>query len=98
VPQLVVSVKVFGSLREIVETPALTFSIESDNKTVHHVLELLARKFGRQLEEELFDAKGSLNPAYSVLVNGRSLETLSGIMTLLNDADVVTILPVIEGG
>jgi molybdopterin converting factor small subunit len=93
-----VSIKIFESQRRFVQTPAFTFLIEGENRTVRHVLELIAGKSAQYLEEESHDVNGRLNRPYSILVSGRSLETLSGMMTLSKNADVVNISPVMEEG
>jgi len=78
-----------GILRTEVEAP--------DRLTVRQLIELLAARYPK-LKEELLDDKGGLKPMYNILVNGRAIEWLNGMDTLLKDGDEVVFIPPAAGG
>ena len=59
----------------------------------------LSRRFGPRFRGEFFSPAGdALGEKIIVLVNGRRVEFLSGLDTLLKDSDTVQIFPVVAGG
>ncbi len=67
-------------------------------KTVEELIKKLVEKYGRRLEEELFDSSGKLKDYYRIVVNGRNIKLLNGVKTQLKDNDLVAIMPPIAGG
>jgi len=89
-----VTLKVFGGLRQLTESPVEERSVPADS-TIDGLwtgLELEAPRFVEKLREGV--AKGYLH----VLLNGRNSVFLDGPDTHLNDGDTVAILPPIGGG
>jgi molybdopterin synthase sulfur carrier subunit len=94
------SVRYFTSLREIVnkKEETLKFS-ESANVTVDTVLKTLAQRYGKRFVEYVYDPKtGDVRSFLQFLVNGKSVATLNGLQTELEDGDVLAILPPVGGG
>lgn len=52
----------------------------------------------QECRERLFDELGELRTDVSLLKNGRSIQTLSGLNTELEDGDEVAIFPTVAGG
>ena len=50
------------------------------------------------VHQRVVDELGSLRPHVNVFVNGESIRYLSGLSTLLTEADEVWILPAVSGG
>ncbi len=61
------------------------------------LLDELVRRFGERMAEQLY-GMGSKKFRTMVIVNGRSINTLSGLYTKLKDGDTVAIFPPISGG
>jgi len=58
--------------------------------TVKTLLIILFKKYGKLRDLILLDGN-RLNPLYRILVNGRDLEHLNGLDTVLKDGDLLTI-------
>ncbi len=89
-------VKFLASLYEL--TGMLKTEVEvPDGLTVRGLIDVLSEKYAR-LREELLDEGGNLKPMYNILVNGRAIEWLGGLDTLLKDGDEVVFIPPAAGG
>ncbi|MDR2035674.1 MAG: MoaD family protein [Coriobacteriales bacterium] len=67
--------------------------------TVGDLLRLLAKRYGKKVEEGLLAPGGlDLGPDAIVLVNGRNIAHLNMLDTPLTDTDAVTIFPLVAGG
>jgi len=89
-------VKFLASLYEL--TGMLKTEVEvPDGLTVRGLIDVLTEKYAR-LREELLDEGGNLKPMYNILVNGRAIEWLGGLDTLLKDGDEVVFIPPAAGG
>lgn len=93
-----ITLKIFGNLKTILAVTEHRIFVEVKGLTVGHILESLTMQYGQQLRQELFDSDGKIRSEYIILVNGRSIASLSGLETKLKDEDVVAILPVLDGG
>ena len=90
-----VTVRTFGSFRELAERE---FEIEiEDGASVVGLLEAVFQLFP-DLESELFSGPGHLKEYVNVLVNGRNVEFLRGLETVLSEGDVLALFPPAEGG
>lgn len=95
-----VSVRFFTSLRELTgrREEALEFSGKG-KVTVNMVLERLSKRHGKGFVEYVFDRKtGEPKGFLQFLVNGRSASALEGLDTVLEDGDVLAIIPPVGGG
>ncbi len=89
-------VKFLASLYEL--TGMLKTEVEvPDGLTVRGLIDVLTEKYAK-LREELLDEGGNLKPMYNILVNGRAIEWLGGLDTLLKDGDEVVFIPPAAGG
>jgi molybdopterin synthase sulfur carrier subunit len=71
----------------------------AEGETVAGLLDLLTTKWGDELASQLFEPGGRV-PRSSVMlmVNGRSVQFLNQLDTVLKDGDELTILPPVGGG
>jgi molybdopterin synthase sulfur carrier subunit len=71
----------------------------AEGETVAGLLDLLTTKWGDELASQLFKPGGRV-PRSSVMlmVNGRSVQFLNQLDTVLKDGDELTILPPVGGG
>jgi molybdopterin synthase sulfur carrier subunit len=95
-----VKVRVFTNLREILNKREenLTFP-NAERVTVGSILKKLSQKYGKTFTAYVYDGKtGQPKSFLQFLVNGTSVSTLNGLETVLNDGDVLAILPPVGGG
>jgi sulfur-carrier protein len=97
---LQVSIRFFTSLREIVGKKEETLKFpESDRVTVNAVLKNLRQRYGNRFAEYVYDRKtGEVKGFLQFLINGKSATTLNGLETVLEEGDVLAILPPVGGG
>jgi len=97
---LIVRVRFFTILREIVGKREETLSFQSGEKVdVNVVLRYLVDRYGRSFEDYVFDSRtGKVKGFLQLLVNGRSLTDVNDFKTELQDGDVLAIVPPVGGG
>jgi len=66
--------------------------------TVSDLLWLLCDEYGETFKDAVFDEKEKPRKYVKIFVNGRNIEDLNGIETMLKNEDTVAILPPIAGG
>ncbi|MCW3996918.1 MAG: MoaD family protein [Candidatus Bathyarchaeota archaeon] len=95
-----VRVRLFTVLREITNKREETLQFPDDKEvTVEVVLKTLSQKYGAAFTEYVYSGKtGEPKGFLQFLVNGVSIQTLSGLQTKLGDGDVLAVLPPVGGG
>jgi MoaD family protein len=67
--------------------------------SVYELCHQIADRFGPKFRNELLTPDGeAISDRSFVLVNGRRVEFLNGINTVLKDTDTVYVFPVVAGG
>ena len=67
--------------------------------TVKELLSLMINKWGDQLATHLYEpGTDSVLPHIRLMVNGRSIQFLKGMETVLRDGDEFQMLPLVAGG
>ena len=67
--------------------------------SVYELCHQIADRFGPKFRNELLTPDGeAISDRSFVLVNGRRIEFLNGIHTILHDTDTVFVFPVVAGG
>jgi molybdopterin synthase sulfur carrier subunit len=92
-----VTVRFFTSLREITGKKEDLLELPR-SLSVDAVLRQLSKRYGKEFDDYMFDEIGDVRGHLQVLINGRSVSTMQGLKTQLNDADQVAILPPVGGG
>lgn len=92
-----VVVRFFTTLREITGKKEEQMEF-SKSASVNIVLKKLSENYGADFNDYMFDELGDVRGHLEILVNGRSVTTLSGLRTKLKDGDQVAILPPVGGG
>ena len=82
----------FGKLRELAGTPTEEVTLETGAK-LSDLLLRLGERHGRTFAQQLRSTRG-----LRILVNGREYQVLDCEATILQDKDIVVLLPLIEGG
>lgn len=88
------TVKFFAYLRD--DTRTKETSVEKAD-TVDDLLRKLCDIFGPKLHRRFFQ-QGELSREIIILVNGRHIEHLNGVMTPLDPHDEISIFPTVAGG
>lgn len=90
----------FTSLRELIGKKEETLRFpDSEAVTVNTVLKRLAKRYGKEFVEYVYDRKtGEVKSFLQFLINGRSASALNGLDTKLEDGDVLAIIPPVGGG
>lgn len=87
-------VKFFAFIRDY--TGSKEVYIDSCN-TLRELLYKLCSKYGKRLSERLFNGD-SLSEDIIIMVNGRHIEHLQGLDTILGEKDEISIFPRVAGG
>ncbi|KXA89600.1 hypothetical protein AKJ38_02025 [candidate division MSBL1 archaeon SCGC-AAA259I14] len=92
---MTVEVKFFANFREIAGEKKI--NVSADN--IRELLKGIVEDYGG-LEEQIFanPETEELTDFVTILVNGRSIDTLNGLDTELNENDTVAIFPPVSGG
>ncbi|MFX0098640.1 MAG: ubiquitin-like small modifier protein 1 [Candidatus Hodarchaeota archaeon] len=91
-----IKVRFFAYLSEIAGINGkLEFDIE-EGSNITQFLEALFKS--HYIREKLLDEQGELKPDINILINGREIKFLSGMDTLLEPGDEISIFPPVVGG
>lgn len=95
-----VSVRFFTSLREIIGKKEVLFKFpEGETVTVNGILRRLSEQYGQSFVEYVFNGRtNEVKGFLQLLVNGRSISSISGLDTELTDGDVLALIPPVGGG
>lgn len=89
-------VRMFATLRDLAGARQADIPVDGDN-TVGDVLHRLAEQYPA-LGSKLWDDKGQWRGMITVLMNGRSVQYLSGFATPVGETDVIQLFPPVGGG
>lgn len=93
--RITLTVRAFATLREVMDSElTLTFP---KGATVRTLLAELTGRFDG-LDKLLFTAPGTLRNLVNIIKNGRNIEFLAGLETILEDGDVIALFPPVAGG
>jgi molybdopterin synthase sulfur carrier subunit len=87
---MVVFLKVYANLREIIGKEAVTLSLRK-GASVQGALHRLIARYGEEVER-------GLGRKLVIMLNDRNIEFLEGLDTPLQDGDRIAILPPLSGG
>jgi MoaD family protein len=91
-------VKAFATIREAIGEFG-KISVEfPEQMTVKNLIEVLSRNFGERFNSEVLDDNGLPKKTIKIFINGRDIEFLDGLSTILKDGDEVALIPPIAGG
>ena len=88
-------VRLFASLRDRIGKKELHIQ-EQEASTVKELLEHLSTQYPNI--KELLYKDGELTSFYHVLINGKNIQQLDGLDTILKEVDTIAILPPVGGG
>lgn len=91
--KLKVKVRTYGDLKRVLGVQ-FTLTLR-DDAPLKELVSKLREKIGTK--KGLLD-HNLLSPTLMVLVNGRNIHSLDGLDTCLRTGDIVTFIPLVEGG
>lgn len=89
-----IELKLFATLRETVGQKSVARDIDEES-TVGDVLRDLVTEYPAL---EIFDDTGEVYGHVNVLINGRNVQHLDGLETVLSENDTIGVFPPVEGG
>lgn len=90
-----IELRFFANFRAVVGQKVLEWEYDGEEVAVGQVLKDLVEKYP---DLEFFTDTGELREFLSILRNGRDIEILEGLDTLLEDGDKLSIFPPVAGG
>jgi len=89
-------IRTYATLRDLLGTSAMVLSLPG-RVDVRYVLDRLVEAYP-SLGGKLWDADGNWSGFVTVLLNGRSIQWLQGLDTLVADDDTLSLFPPVGGG
>lgn len=96
VVDMVIKIKFFASLREIVGEEEISME-KDDLKDVGDVLKKISLS-SNKIQKRFYDDGSTLNKNLIVLKDGRNINYLDGLNTSVEEDDTIAVFPVIAGG
>ena len=94
-----ISIRYFTTLREITGKKEEKLCIENQKFTISLALKILSDRYGKPFINYVFDSSEmQVKKFIQVLINGANIDTLNGQETLLQEGDILAILPPVGGG
>lgn len=93
-----VFVKAFASARDALGGAGKISVGLQEHGDVRDLLNVLAKQFGEKFVETVFDESGSPKKMFKIFVNGRDIDFLDGLATVLKEGDEVALVPPVAGG
>lgn len=94
-----ITVKAFANLRSILGGSHKILLELREGSSLKDLINTLSEKYGKLFKESILQPeKDEIHPYIKILLNGRDVEFLNGLLTKLNDGDEVVIIPPAGGG
>ncbi len=93
-----VFILLFTTLREIAGQKKVMLEYNSSTIGLKDVLEDLVERFGQEFRDYLFKDMHRVQEHLQLLVNGKSVDMMDELNTILKDNDEVAIEPPVGGG
>ncbi len=92
-----ITIRAYGSLRDIFKTGFLQVSTQSTN--VRELIFFLSENYDSTLKAKLIDEETrELHNSFRILINGRDIVSLKKLSTEILDGDEVVFFPPVSGG
>ena len=92
-----VTVKFLAIFYEMAKTLRMEIEVP-DGITVRELLKIIDERVNPNISKTLLNDDSGLREGYNILINGKSLDYVKGLDTVLSDGDEVVLLPPIGGG
>ena len=90
--------RLFTTLRELVGKGEETLEFDLGIVTVKDVLEDLAKRYGEEFKDYLYNEEREVREHLQLLVNGKNVSLLEELKTQLKEGDQVAVVPPVGGG
>ena len=91
-----ITFRTFAEFREVIDAREQELSLR-EGETLGELLIDLCEVHPR-LQGKLFDASGNIKPYILILKNGRNIESLQHLDTIIAADDVISVFPPVAGG
>ncbi|WP_291766216.1 MoaD/ThiS family protein [Caldivirga sp. UBA161] len=92
-----VTVKFLAIFYEMAKTLRMELNVP-DGISVRELLNIIDEKVNPNISKTLLNDDSGLREGYNILINGRAIDYVKGLDTVLKDGDEVVLLPPIGGG
>ncbi|MCX8200755.1 MAG: MoaD/ThiS family protein [Candidatus Caldarchaeum sp.] len=93
-----VFVKAFATVRDVLGGAGKVSVELREDADIKFLLEVLARRFGEKFIQEVLDEDGLPKKSIKIFVNGRDIDFLNGLSTVVKDGDEIALVPPVAGG
>lgn len=94
-----IRVRFFTTLREVAGKREVEVDAQDEGMDILNLMHFLFGKLGEDFKRSIMDPEtGSIRRYIKIMVNGRDIEFLNGLKTLVKKGDVVQLFPPIGGG
>ena len=94
-----IRVRFFTTLREVAGKREVEVNAQGEGIDILNLMHFLFGKLGDDFKSAILDPEtGNIRRYIKIMVNGRDIEFLNGLMTLVKKGDVVQLFPPIGGG
>ena len=94
---MLVKVRTFANLRDIVGSGEIDYEIKQGN-TLGSLLESMCHTYGNSFEHQIKDQSTAALVPFLLLINGKTYRSVADLDTILHDGDEVTIMLPFDGG
>ena len=94
-PMITVTIRIFATFREKIGKKSIQYTF-TDNTTVKEVIDVFCKDYN--ICKDIFHNEMNLKEYISILINGRNISLLKGLITSLKDKDELSIFPPLAGG
>ncbi|MFQ5711818.1 MAG: MoaD family protein [Candidatus Geothermarchaeales archaeon] len=92
-----VVVKYLGAFYSVTRKAMETLEI-SEGSSVQDLLEEIFERYGKEFEEQFYEAEGRVSTTAQILINGRIIRHEEGSRIKIKDGDTVVIMHPVVGG
>jgi molybdopterin synthase sulfur carrier subunit len=94
-----IRVKFFATLRDATGKREVEIDAQGEGMDILNLMCFLFGKLGDDFKRAVLDPEtGNIRRYIKIMVNGRDIELLNGLKTLVRDGDIVQVFPPIGGG
>ncbi|GAB4476053.1 MAG: MoaD family protein [Anaerolineae bacterium] len=90
------TIKLLATLRDLAGARELQVSLEP-GQSVRHLVQAVAAAAPR-IGEKMLDEQGELTGVVHIFINGRNIQWLQGLDTIIEEGDEITLIPPAAGG
>lgn len=92
-----IETRYYAYLKELTGKNSEYIMIE-EGSTVRNIINYIIEKYGERMRSYIMDNEGRIRSSITIAINAQKLNTELAMKHVLNDGDVVVILPPIAGG